>query len=646
MKKTLLFTAAIAGSLALLAQRADSLSINLQQISVTAERAKLYSPQARVLQVIGKQEIEKLPVTNIDELLETVAGIDIRNRGVGGTQADISIRGGSFDQVLILLNGVNITDPHTGHYNLDIPVELADIQRIEILQGSAARIYGPNAFSGAINIITSQPDENFLALRATAGSFNTFSESVSANFYNFSFSISHKSSDGYIENTDYNIKNVLLQLHSIRNENKNIKSELNIQFGYQAKDYGANGFYSLAYPNQFDHTQTVYCAINLNHQFSRKWDLSVQLYARDHYDRFELFRNKENAPAWYTDHNYHTAISGGGKATATFIDKFGKILFGIDYQIQKIESTVLGKPITDSIINNYDKNVKFAYFDKRTLPTVFADYSVSFGKFFLSAGAAGTFNKQFGAFVSGGADIAYNVNQNLKFFLSANNAVRLPTFTDLYYKSATQRANPDLKPEKSLTFEAGGKYNRQNLKLNASAYYRLGQNIIDWVKPPHADSIIWYSRNLTEVNALGAEFSAKYAFYDFFIHNVSFDYSFVNLDKKAEDFDSKYALDYLKHKAVFGLQHKIFDFDEWDNHQLSCQWRAGFYDRAGNYSDFVTNTQQEYKPYFTADVRLLFETEKLSINLDFNNFTNTQYVDYGGLAQPRFNFLAGVRVKL
>jgi iron complex outermembrane receptor protein len=125
-----------------------------------------------------------MPVQSVDELLESVAGIDIRQRGVGGTQSDISIRGGSFDQVLVLLNGVNITDPQTGHYNLDVPVELSDIVRVELLQGSVARIYGPNAFSGAVNIVTEKKETSTISVQTAGGSYNSFIQNLSAGIGN------------------------------------------------------------------------------------------------------------------------------------------------------------------------------------------------------------------------------------------------------------------------------------------------------------------------------------------------------------------------------------------------------------------------------------------------------------------------------
>ncbi len=648
-KKTMfLFLLTAASMFCWAEQKLDSTNINLPDVQIKGSRQRLYSSQLRAIQSIDRKTIEKLPVANLDELLETIAGVDIRNRGIGGTQADISIRGGSFDQVLVLLNGVNISDPQTGHYNLDIPIELSDVQRVEVLRGSAARVYGVNAFSGAINIITSQTEENSISLKTTAGSFNTFTENVSANLsindgINVFASLNHKSSDGYIENTDFDIKNMFFQLYN----GNNARNNFNIQLAYQQKNYGANGFYSLAYPNQFDHTQTFYGALNWNLQINNKWTLSAQLYGREHYDRFELFRDKENAPAWYSDHNYHITRVVAAKIKASFSDNFGILTFGIDPRLESIQSTVLGKAIADSILNPYDKQIKFAYSDQRFLPMAFVDYKLDLGSFHLSAGASLTYSEQFGNSPSYGGDIAYQINESLRIFTSGNTALRFPTFTDLYYKSTTQKANPNLKPEKSNTIELGIQYSQASLTTQASVFYRSGKDIIDWVKTPHPDSLVWYSRNLTEVNALGAELSAKYVFKQSFVENISLDYSFLNLDKSADSFDSKYALDYLKHKLTFAVQHRILTADNLpDDYNLSLQWKAAYNDRAGNYSDFKSGEQRSYDPFFLADVRILFESRKLAINFDVNNLSNSKYIDFGGLRLPGINVMAGIRLKL
>lgn len=616
----------------------DSLKVvELKSLDVTAQKSRLYSEQARSLTIIDRQTIQQLPVNSLDELLESVAGIDVRNRGIGGTQADISIRGGSFDQVLVLLNGVNITDPQTGHYNLDLPVELSDIVRIEFLQGSAARIYGPNAFSGAINIITEKKETGSLAVQTSAGSYNTFMENASAGLANGRIqtfaSVTHKSSDGYINNTDYDIKNAFSQT-ALRTDNA---GKFDLQLGYQQKSYGANSFYSLAYPNQFDHTKTLYGSLNWGFQLNSQTSFNVQFYTRTHYDRFELYRDNLGAPAWYTDHNYHLTNINGGKATATIVESLGKFTAGVDVRNEHIYSTVLGTLLSQPVDNIFDKGHDFKYESNRLLPSLFADYTVNFGRFFLSAGLSTTRSDQFGTHTSGGVEGALHISEAIRIFASANSAVRLPTFTDLYYKGADHIANPDLKPEKSKTIEFGIKYDQNGLKLSGSAFYRYGSDIIDWVKEP--DSTKWLSKNLTNVNAVGADLSADYRFENGFVRKVSLAYSFVSLNKKAGGYDSKYALDYLKHKAVMGLQHYILS-------SLTANWNIGYYDRAGDYTDFATKEKVTYKPYFMADIRLQWTARACDVYVDINNLFNHNYVDFGGLEQPGRNFVAGVRVKI
>ena len=146
---------------------------------VTAGRTPVEAQQAaRIVTVITKSEIERAPAQNLNDLLRYVAGVDIRQRGPFGAQADISIRGGTFDQTLILLNGVNITDPQTGHHNLNLPIDIESIERIEILQGPAAKSFGPNAFNGAINIITGNSKPNHIRSSGMFGQYGLYKASV------------------------------------------------------------------------------------------------------------------------------------------------------------------------------------------------------------------------------------------------------------------------------------------------------------------------------------------------------------------------------------------------------------------------------------------------------------------------------------
>jgi len=628
----------------------NELSFNLMEVEISAHSRKLYSELGRILTVIERDEITQLPVLNIDELLHFVAGIDVRQRSLGGVQTDISIRGGSFDQVLILLNGVNITNPHTGHYNLDIPLNLADVARIEILQGSAARVLGANAFSGAINIITEHAGQNELTGKITTGKFNTRIQNVSANYGRNNFrsfiSVSQQQSDGHIENTDYDISNAFIHLIQ-RTENA---GKFDFQFGVQDKAYGANSFYSFRFPNQFAHTRTFFSAINWSMD-KGNWRLNAQAYWRQHHDRFELFRDyvgAADAPFDYDHHNYHQSDVTGGRTTATYSSLVGRFTLGVDLRNEHIFSNVLGKEMESTrpapFAKPLAKNAFFTHSDNRFLTNIFVDYTTQIDRFHFSTGGALNHTEAFGTHYFGGFEFGYEANDFLRLFTSFNSAVRLPTFTELYFRNAEHIPNPDLMPETSQTFEAGLKYQKRNWSLDACVFYRLGGNIIDWIRP--LDSLRWESHNLTNINAFGADVSFRYNFRHNVFRNITFVYSFLHLDKKmdesAEGFESKYALDYLRHKCVFTTTHVI-----WRN--LTATWRASFMDRAGNYSvlnpDGILVTK-DYEPFFLLDTRLAWSERRFDVFVDVNNIFNSIYADYGGLVQPGINWNVGVRFRI
>ena len=610
----------------------DSLTVNLSELQVNAAAKKLYSEMGRILTVIDKTEIKRSAVQSIDQLLDYVAGIDIRQRGTNSTQADISIRGGSFDQVLVLLNGVNITDPQTGHYNLDIPLNLSDVSRVEVLEGSSARVLGPNAFSGAINIVTENSDKQSLTAELTGGSFVTLSQAVSGNFQvdkvqTFA-SVSHNSSNGYMTNTDFNFLNGFV--HSMLKTEKAGKFEL--QLAGQTKDFGANSFYTLAYPNQFESTKTFMAALNWS-LTNGNWQYNAQAYWRQHHDRFELIRNSASLVPF----NYHMTDISGGKASATHSSVIGKTTLGFEIRNEHIFSNVLGNPI-DTLRAPMEVNGFFTKGNNRLIETGLIDHSLKIGKWYFSAGAAVSNSTTFGINGYGGLDIAYSFSDNIRIFADANSGVRLPTFNDLFYSNTKQKiiANPNLLPEKSQTVEVGTKVFEENWKLDATLYYRMGQNVIDWIKLP--TETVWQSKNLTSINALGADISFAYYFHNGYLKKLGLVYSYLQMDKIADNFDSKYALDYLKNKISVSIDHSIWK-------KLSASWKLAYFDRTGTYYD-VKSVKQSFKPYVLLDTRFLWADKTFDVFLDLNNILNSNYADYGGLTQPGINFNIGVRKRI
>ena len=227
-------------------------SIKMQEVVVTAERTpSLLTQTAKLVSVLSNDELRRRPFSSINESLRAFSSVDVRQRGGLGVQSDISIRGGNYEQTLILLNGINFNDPQTGHFNLNLPIDFNSINRIEILQGSAARSFGPNAMSGVVNFIITPEASNFVKLSATAGDFGFYNTSAILNLKigktrNY-LSINRSASNGYIKNTDFSSNNIY---YFGKFEIKSGTFEY--QAGVNFRDFGANSFYSPKYPNQFE----------------------------------------------------------------------------------------------------------------------------------------------------------------------------------------------------------------------------------------------------------------------------------------------------------------------------------------------------------------------------------------------------------
>jgi len=633
----------------LLADVQDSTSrkgVDLDEVEVSEDQPVAWSGNARLVQVTERREINASPAKSLDNLLESIAGVDIRQRGSDGVQADVSIRGGSFDQVLILLNGVNITDPQTGHFSLDLPVELQNIQRIELLNGPNARIWGPNAYSGVINIVTGQDMQQSgkrLQAQVGGGSFGFLQGSGSIDFnsphWNSTLSASYKKSDGYRDNTDFNFFNSLFQTKYRSNRLGNFQ----FQAGYQQKAFGANSFYTFLYPNQFERTKTLFSALNWEKKFGNT-SLEAQLSERIHHDRFELFRNSENAASFYTGHNYHLTSVTSGSFMLHQRSSFGRTTVGIDIRDEQIWSNVLGVTTPSPRSDFFDEMGSFTKYKRRTNYRLFADQTVYLGDDLkVSGGFSGNLNSDFKPYFLGGMDVAYRLSENLNLNLGVNHSYRLPTFMDLYYKSRTQISNPALNPEQSTTYEVSTQFHQGVFSASATGFYRHGTNVIDWVKLP-PDTTMWLSRNETAINTTGGELTAEYKNLRGFIKDLRISYTGLSMDKNASGYDSKYALDYLRNKINMHLEH-----DLWSQHQIgsiTASWNVSWQDRAGTYRILETGPFIKYKPFWMADLRLSWLNKGYRVNCDLNNLFDVQYADLGGLPQPGRSIRATFQVTL
>ena len=623
----------------------DSLSltkdIEIEEVVVSAQRAPVtFSQVSRIVSVIEKDEIQHSPVQSLQDLLEFALNVDVRQRGGLGVQADVSIRGGSFDQVLILLNGININDPQTGHHNLNLPVSLDAIERIEILEGPSSRVYGLNAFSGAINIITGTSTNSNLKARFSGGQFGYYDSGLSGNIVTgklTSFiSVDHRKSDGYIKNTDFKLTDAYYQ-----GKLSTSAGIFELQSGNSDRAFGANSFYTPAYPDQYEKIKTTFTSLKM--ETGKKVHLTQSLYWRRNQDRFELFRYPELAPSWYKDHNYHLTVVYGSNLNAWFSSGLGKTSFGADFRSENIWSTVLGKPIATPIPIPGESGKEFKYADSRTNLSLFVEHSVYWNKFSLSVGFMENWNSQLERFwnLYPGLDASWNIIKPIKLYFSLNKSLRMPTFTDLYYSSPTNIGNPLLKPEEATAVESGLKYNNAWMTSHLTYFHRWGKNMIDWIKEPVAT--VWQAANLTDLNTDGIEFSAKFLpekifLKKVFIKSLSISYSKLSQGKESGAFSSKYVLDYLNNKLDINITHSIYK-------GIGANWQISYQERNGAYTKWEGTSYGKdvpYVPVWLVDARMYWQKKGTNVFLEGSNLLNKRYVDYGNVEQPGAWFKVGI----
>ncbi len=198
-------------------EASDTSAVGLPVVMIKENRLEIpFNQVSRNVSVITQQEILRTPARSLSEVLSFTPGVDIRQRGVAGTQADISIRGGSFDQTLILVNGIKLTDPQTGHHMMNIPVPLQSISQIEVLKGPGARIYGQNAYAGAVNIITDISRQKSITGQIYGGDFGLRGASAAISLpvgdtFGHTISVSHDQSDGHWYNSDFKVTNLFCE---------------------------------------------------------------------------------------------------------------------------------------------------------------------------------------------------------------------------------------------------------------------------------------------------------------------------------------------------------------------------------------------------------------------------------------------------
>ena len=590
----------------------DSSSIKIDEVIIQANRLQLpVSENSNTVNIITRQQLENNPVHSVAEALQNVAGLDIRQRGVHGIQADVSLRGGTFDQVLILINGVKMADPQTGHHALNIPLNMDNIERIEILKGPAARIYGANAFAGAINIVTRTPDKAFVNINLEGGQNSLGAISISAALpkgdFNQYFSVGRQFSDGYRFNSDYDISNYLYQA-----EYKiDATQKLDVMGTFTDREFGANRFYggtSEFWKNQYEEIQTS--LFNIGHQkVTDKFAIKTRFNWRRNQDEYLLIRDEPN---FYR--NLHISNVLTLESHANFHSELGTTGVGVELSSVYLRSNNLGKR-------------------DHQIATLFLEHRASFlnNKIDLTPGIAISQYSDFGARLFQGIDLGYKISKGVKLFGNMGYTWRIPTFTDLFYEDAGNMGNDKLEPESALSYEFGVKYDANGVRANLSWFLRDGTDLIDWTKA--ADTLKWQPNNISNLAMMGIDASidfnptARFG-KDFFLKNIRLGYTFIDAEVPQNIVGiSRYVLENLNHQFTARIDYRI-------GGKL-------FHNISYKYID-----RETMDDYSLIDTKFYWKADNYSIYLAANNLLDVEYFETNLVQMPGTWIYGGVKIRL
>ena len=487
----------------------------------------------RSVEVILPQEAP-VGTDSVVDLLRTDPSLNLQARAGEGVQADLAIRGTTFEQSLVMVNGLRVDDPETGHLNLDIPVPLDAIARVDVLHGSGSTFYGSDAIGGAVNLLTSAPGAGLsVVARSGAGNYGSLEEHLRADYSAGRFAEtvtgSRDTSDGFIADRNYS-SNALASESWV----KSGLGATDVLLATSDRPYGANQFYGPY--NSWERTKAWLASVQ--QQMGARTAASFG-YLR-HTDEFVLL---QGLPAIY-ENNHVTTSYEGALRRADELGKNSTLAYGLEESGDSIHSFNIFQGAQSYALGVHARNQGAGYANLSLRAVRRASLSVGAREEILSGGDS---------VFSPSAAAAFTLSRTVRLRGSAGHGFRLPTYTDLYYSDPATEGNPALKPESSWSYEGGLDWKPANGRLTLTAVgFRLQEtNAIDYSKRlPLTAGEQWQAVNVPTLELSGAEASARVRISATEWIEVS--YTAAHSGNLPTDYLSEYAFNYAAENAVFG----------------------------------------------------------------------------------------------
>jgi iron complex outermembrane receptor protein len=574
--------------------RAEDIKLHVSEpIIVSASRLPFpISYIGKTVSIITSEDIKQSKAFSLQEILNKFSSIDIQERCKNGIQADLSLRGSTFQQVLILIDGVKVNDIQTAHHNLDIPIPLELIDHIEIVHGSGSSIYGADAFGGIINIITKNNYNKTLSANFSYGQFNSYdtnlSLSSSSKSLSFISSSQINSSDGFTYGRDYKSLNFANKLST-----NLFSGKLNFTAAFGFKNFGAYDFYTPGknFPS-YEKTKTLFLSSSFTKDLKNNLTFSHNLSYRHHYDNFILDRQNISRYQNITTNNIFSS---------NFSLSTNNAVVGFEIGSEKLNSTKMNEhyAIKAALFSEYNKFL--------------------FKNLFLNLSTRIDWHKIYKWFFSPSFSTSYILSDNNNIKLSISRAFRAPSYTELYYADPVNVGNPNLRPETALSYELA--FNSRifkNSSFSFAIFRRSEKNVIDWVK--NSSDGKWYAENINKISLNGIE-----SIFDIKIKSIflSFSNTLISANQQNDLLNLKYGLKFPKLHSALTLTY-IKD------NLFSTNIKFTLKDRSNQNS------------YFLTDVNINFYIKSITIYLKCYNVFDTSYQDIVGIAMPGRWIFAGV----
>jgi iron complex outermembrane receptor protein len=554
----------------------------------------------RAVQVITAEQLATAPGQTLADALAWALGVDLQPRSAA--QADLALRGSSFEQVLVLVDGVRMSDAQTGHFDLDLAIPLAEVERIEVMRGPATALYGSNAVGGVVQVVTRRGGSRLQA-SISGGSFGTMTTALAAAAENDALAAriaaEYRRSDGHRPGTDDRGLQTRAALDA-RTGRRTLRADLALA----ARDFGARAFYTAvdAPYDEYEETRTATASLSWLAPADARLALEPRLSARRHEDDFLLRRDD---PGFYR--NRHTSWQFGGELTARYqASPLLDLALGAEAYRDDLESTSLGDREED----------RAALFAEANLGRI--------GTATLGLGLRADWHSAFGDFIAPSIAGAVWPAERLRLRASLGRAFRAPTWTERYYRDPANIGDPDLDPERAWETELGADLALgAGIRVGVAGFLRSASGLIDWARPTGATPTDpWHTRNVSDARFRGLEVDA--AATDPL--GIRWQAALATLSLRAEDTGglvSKYALRPLTRTASLAAEREL-------GAGLSLALRGYHARRTGE------------NAYLRTDLRLAYEHGGARFYLDLNNLGDERYLDVTGLEAPRRALFLGL----